>query len=203
PAGEFIYVKEAENEQEEAVHVVRKIWEAVRAKERTYGDFAILYRTNAQSRIFEEVFLNSSTPYRIIGGLRFYERKEVKDLIAYLRVIHNPLDSVSLKRIINVPTRAIGSTTISALERESQETGTTLWDAVSEVNKIQSLALRARNAVSGFAAIIKGLRAMRENSTVTDLASAVLDATGYLRELEAEQTIEGQTRAENVRELLT
>src|SRR5262249_52231201 len=145
--------------------------------------------------IFEEVFLNFSTPYRIIGGLRFYERKEVKDLIAYLRVIHNPLDTVSLKRIINVPTRTIGQTTISALEREARETGTTLWDAVIEVSKLQSLALRARNAVSQFAKLINQLRAMRESSTVTDLATAILEATGYLRELESDPSIEGQTRA--------
>ncbi len=201
--GPPIVRREAENEQEEAVFVVRKIWEAVRSENRKYGDFAILYRTNAQSRVFEEVFLNFSTPYRIIGGVRFYERREVKDVLAYLRVIHNPLDSVSLKRIINTPTRGIGATTIARLEKEAHELKRSLWDVVTEVHLLTDLVQRARNAVTGFASMIMELRNQREGQTVTDIAAAVLAKTGYLAELEAERTVEAQTRAENVRELLT
>ena len=195
--------REAENEQEEAVYVVRRIWEAVRAGNRKYSDFAILYRTNAQSRAFEEVFLNFSTPYRIIGGVRFYERREVKDVLAYLRVIHNPLDSVSLKRIINVPTRSIGATTIARLEREAQELKRSLWDVVMEAHLISDLLPRARNAVTQFASMILELRNLREGHAVTEITQALLDKSGYLAELESERTVEAQTRAENVRELLT
>ncbi len=195
--------KEAENEQEEAVFVVQKVWEAVRSSKRKYGDFAVLYRTNAQSRAFEEVFLNFSVPYRIVGGVRFYERKEVKDILAYLRVILNPLDTVSLKRVINVPSRGIGSTTLERLEHEAEEMGRPLWDAVLEAHNIKSLLPRARNAVTEFGSVILRLRELRESATVTQMTQAVLDATGYLRELEAERSIEAQTRAENVRELLT
>ena len=201
--GPPIVRREAENEQEEAVFVVRRIWEAVRSGSRKYGDFAILYRTNAQSRVFEEVFLNFSTPYRIIGGVRFYERREVKDILAYLRVIHNPLDSVSLKRIINVPTRGIGATTIARLEQEAHELKRALWDVVLEAHLIQDLLPRARNAVTQFGAMILELRNLREGHSVTEVARAVLDKTGYLADLEAERTVEAQTRAENVRELLT
>lgn len=195
--------QEAENEQEEAVYVVRRIREEVLSGKRKYGDYAILYRTNAQSRIFEEVFMNFTIPYKIVGGVRFYERKEVKDIIAYLRVLYNPLDSISLKRIINVPTRSIGATTLAALESQAQEYNRPLWDMVMEAHHIQSLLPRARNAVTGFASLILELRALREKATVTDLTQAVLDKTGYLAELEAEKTIEAQTRAENVKELLT
>jgi DNA helicase-2/ATP-dependent DNA helicase PcrA len=195
--------KEAENEQEEAVYVVRKIRDEVHAGRRKYGDFAILYRTNAQSRIFEEVFMNFTTPYRIIGGVRFYERKEVKDILAYLRVIQNPLDSVSLKRIINVPTRGIGQSTLATLEGIAQENGHSLWDMITEAHNIQQLMPRARKAVTAFAALIMELRELKNKLMLTQLAELVLGKTGYLAELEAEKTMESQSRAENVKELLT
>jgi len=201
--GHPIVKKEAENEQEEAVFVVRKIQEEVLSGRHRYGDFAILYRTNAQSRIFEEVFLNFSTPYKIVGGVRFYERKEVKDIIAYLRVIHNPLDSVSLHRIINVPTRGIGNTTLAALEAHAEELRRPLWDVITEAHLLSDLLPRARNAVTAFAAMMLELRAQRQKLRVTDVVQDVLDRTGYLAELEAEKTIESQSRADNVKELLT
>ncbi len=201
--GQPIIKKEAENEQEEAVFVVRRIAEEVAKGRRKYGDFAILYRTNAQSRMFEEVFLNFSTPYKIVGGVRFYERKEVKDILAYLRVLHNPLDSVSLKRIINVPARSIGKTTVDALDNYAQELGRSLWDVVTEAHLLSNLLPRARRSVTAFASLIMELRAEREKLRVTDLVEAVLDKTGYLAELEAEKTIESESRAENVKELMT
>jgi DNA helicase-2/ATP-dependent DNA helicase PcrA len=201
--GHPIVKKEAENEQEEAVFVVRTIQEEVLSGRRKHGDFAILYRTNAQSRIFEEVFLNFSTPYKIVGGVRFYERKEVKDIIAYLRVIHNPLDSVSLRRIINVPTRGIGNTTLSALELHAEELRRPLWDVVTEAHLLSDLLPRARNAVTAFARLILELREQRDKLRVTEIVQAVLDRTGYLAALEAEKTIESQSRADNVKELLT
>jgi len=201
--GRLLHRYEAENEQEEAVFVVQTIRRAVASGERRLGDFAILYRTNAQSRVFEEVFRNFSTPYKIVGGVRFYERKEVKDILAYLRVIHNPLDSVSLRRIINVPTRGIGATTLAALEAQAEQYECPLWDIVQEAHRVESLLPRARNAVVHFASLLLELRALRDKSSVTDLVQAVLDRTGYLQALEADRSIESQTRADNVKELRT
>jgi DNA helicase-2/ATP-dependent DNA helicase PcrA len=194
---------ELANEQEEAVYVLRKIQEEVLAGRRRFRDFAILYRTNAQSRIFEEVFVNFRTPYKIVGGVRFYERKEVKDLIAYLRVILNPLDSVSLKRIINTPARGIGAQTLKTLEDQAQQANRTLWDMVMEAHLIPNLSSRAKSQLSAFASLILELRNLREKETITRLMEATLEKTGYLRELEADNSIESQSRAENIRELLT
>jgi DNA helicase-2/ATP-dependent DNA helicase PcrA len=194
---------ELANEQEEAVYVLRKIQEETLSGRRRYRDFAVLYRTNAQSRIFEEVFVNFRTPYKIVGGVRFYERKEIKDLIAYLRVIQNPLDSVSLKRIINTPPRGIGAQTLKTLEEQAQQANRSLWDMLMEAHLIPSLSSRAKSLVSSFVSLILELRRQRENSTITALMETVLDKTGYLRELEANSSMEAQSRAENVRELLT
>jgi len=203
PRGCPLVVKEADNEQDEAEFVVRTIWEAVRAKRRTYGDFAVLYRTNAQSRAFEEVFLNFGVPYRIVGGVRFYERKEVKDVVAYLRVIHNPRDTVSLKRILNVPARGIGNATLSILEKTADAAAQSLWDTLLQVDQIPELPARQRNAVAGFVDLITRLQNLVPNTTVTELTTHLLEATHYLSELEAQPGLDAQTRAENVRELLT
>lgn len=195
--------REAENEILEAEFVVQKLWEGVRSGARKHSDYAILYRTNAQSRAFEEMFLNWATPYRIVGGVRFYERKEVKDILAYLRVIHNPLDSVSLKRILNVPARGIGATSLGVLEKEAEQHGQPLWDVISHADSLAAIQARIRKALLGFVRMVEQLRAVRESVPLTELAQAALDATGYLRDLEAEKNIESETRAENVRELLT
>jgi DNA helicase-2/ATP-dependent DNA helicase PcrA len=195
--------READNEQEEAVFIVETIRAEVRSGRRRFGDFAILYRTNAQSRAFEQVFANYATPYRIVGGVRFYERREVKDVLAYLRVLQNPQDDIALKRILNVPTRGIGDTTVSALTEQAQALNRSLWDTVMEAHLIESLQPRARKALTAFAALILELRALRDRSAVTALTQAVLERTGYLSALEQERTIEAQARAENVRELLT
>lgn len=201
--GILLHREEADNEREEAAFVARKVYDETRYGQRRHRDFAILYRTNAQSRAFEEVFLHFGIPYRIVGGLRFYERQEVKDILAYLRVLHNPQDSVSLKRILNVPSRGIGAATLGILESTAQESGRALWDIVREAHLIQTLNPRARNAVAGFASLIRGLQKRRDTSTVTELTQAVLQKTGYLAELEADKTHEAQSRVENVKELLT
>jgi len=201
--GVLLYREEADNERDEAAFVARKVYEETRYGKRRYRDFAILYRTNAQSRVFEEAFLHFGIPYRIIGGLRFYERKEVKDILAYLRVLHNPHDGVSLKRILNVPARGIGAATVSILESAARESGRSLWNVVCEAHQIGSLNQRARNAVAGFASFILELQKQRDKATVTELTQAVLQKTGYLAELEADKSHEALSRAENVKELLT
>ncbi len=203
PEGAPLRVQELANEQEEAYWVVQSIREEVRFGRRTYGDFAILYRTNAQSRALEEVFMTFATPYRIVGGVRFYERKEIKDLVAYLRVVQNPHESVSLKRILNVPTRGIGATTVGLLDEEAARARCSLWDVIEQIHHVQGLTPRARNAITGFYHLIRDIREVREQATVTQTLERVLQRTGYLSGLEAEKSQEAVTRAENVKELLT
>jgi DNA helicase-2/ATP-dependent DNA helicase PcrA len=201
--GAPLRLQELANEQEEAYWVVQTIREEVRSGRRSYRDFAVLYRTNAQSRALEEVFMSFSTPYRIVGGVRFYERKEIKDLVAYLRVIQNPHESISLKRILNVPARGIGAATIGALDSAAASSGCTLWDVVSQVHLTPGLTPRARNAIAGFARIVQDIREVRDQASVTQTLERVLQRTGYLAALDAERSQDAQTRAENVRELLT
>jgi DNA helicase-2/ATP-dependent DNA helicase PcrA len=201
--GEPLAMREAENEQEEAIWIVQRIREDRLRKQRRLSDYTILYRTNAQSRALEEVFVNWNTPYRIIGGVRFYERKEIKDVLAYLRVVNSPHDSISLQRIINVPARGIGATSIAVLEREMNLTGKTLWDVLQYVDEIKSLQLRSRKRLSEFVALISSLRSDRDKLGITELAERVLDRSGYRQELEQERTIEAETRLENIGELLS
>jgi DNA helicase II / ATP-dependent DNA helicase PcrA len=202
PDGEAVLVWEAMNEQEEAVYVAQVVREALEEGTRRYSDFAILYRTNAQSRVLEEVFINYRIPYQIVGGVRFYERREIKDLMAYLRLIHNPFDSVSLKRIVNVPTRGIGATSWARIEETAQRRGVSLWDAIADLEGID-LKPSIRKAIQGFTALIVSLRSRREQPSVTKLVEAILEETGYKRILEADKTVEAQSRLENVQELLT
>ncbi|MES2463463.1 MAG: UvrD-helicase domain-containing protein, partial [Armatimonadota bacterium] len=135
-AGEEITLFEAMNEQEEGVFIATNIAEEIKKKDRRYQDFAVLYRTNAQSRVLEEVFINYKIPYKIIGGVRFYERREIKDIMAYLRLVHNPYDSVALRRVINVPARGIGAGTWQKIEERAQIKDETLWDIVIDIGQI-------------------------------------------------------------------
>jgi DNA helicase-2/ATP-dependent DNA helicase PcrA len=201
--GEPLVLREAENEQEEAIWIVQRIREDRQRKQRRLSDYTILYRTNAQSRALEEVFVNWNTPYRIIGGLRFYERKEIKDVLAYLRVVNSPQDSISLQRIINVPARGIGATSLTVLEQEKNRTGKTLWDVLQNVDEITSLQVRTRRRLAEFVSLIASFRADRDKLGVTDLAERVLERSGYKEELEQERTIEAETRLENIGELLS
>lgn len=202
--GALLVRHEAESEQDEALFVLRRIVEGLSSGRRP-GDYAILYRTNAQSRIFEEAFLAFRTPYRIVGGVRFYERREIKDVLAYLRVLLNPSDSVSLRRIVNVPARAIGSTTVAALSALAQRARVSLWDACRSANELPGLGARARKAVLGFVDLMEGLMAAAATpeTSVSELVRLVLTRTGLLAELESEPGGESQARIENVQELLT
>jgi DNA helicase-2/ATP-dependent DNA helicase PcrA len=195
--------QESLNEQEEAVWIAQKIREEIKAGGRKWSDFAILYRTNAQSRALEDVFVNWNTPYKIVGGVRFYERKEVKDVLAYLRVLYNPLDSISLRRIINVPPRGIGAASITALEEEMALSGRNLWDILQDIGSVSQISARARAKLAEFAALLVDLRSQRHELSVTELTQAVLDRSGYERTLQEENTIESLNRLENVQELLS
>lgn len=201
-AGGAVEVHELPNEMEEALFVMERIRKAVAAASRKYGDFAILYRTNAQSRAFEEVFINHRIPHRLVGARPFYQRREVKDILAYLRVIRNPHDTVSLRRIINVPPRGIGAVTLNFLDARAQVRGASLWTLISDEETTATLSPRAREAVRSFAAQMERWRGLAQSATVADLAKTVVTESGYLRALEESRDPEDADRIENVNELL-
>jgi len=194
---------EAMNEQEEAVWIAQKMRDVIKLGGRKWSDFAILYRTNAQSRVLEDVLRNWYTPYKIVGGVRFYERKEVKDVMAYLRVIHNPADSVSLRRIINVPTRGIGATTLSAIDEEMLLSGRSFWTVLQDIGSLSTVQARTRGRLAEFATMLAVLRNERGTRSLTELTQEVIDRSGYKKALEEERTLEAESRLENVGELLS
>jgi len=201
--GEKIVTHRAEDEHAEAVFVADTMDHLIQHEKRTYADFAILYRVNAQSRVFEQIFVSRGIPYRILGGQRFYDREEIRDILAYLRLLHNPADSVSLKRIINKPTRGIGKTTLDRLEQAAGERDISLLEAARQAEAIPQLAARAQNFVVQFVRLIDELRGMMKDSSLTDLAEAVIEQSGYRKALEQESTVQSRGRLENIQELLS
>ncbi len=198
--GHKIVLCENENEHEEAMYTAREIQKLTGDEDRKYKDFAVLYRINAQSRVLEEMFMREGLPYKIVGGQKFYDRKEIKDIIAYLRLIQNPADNVSLKRVINVPKRGIGDATVDTAEVLSFETGISIFSVVSSADEYPSLK-RASNKLVNFANMILKLRTMKENMSISELMDMVIDDTGVLKEYEIEDTVEAQSRIENIKEL--
>lgn len=198
--GSKIVLCENENEHEEALYTAREIQRITNEENRTYKDFAVLYRINAQSRVLEEMFMREGLPYKIIGGQKFYDRKEIKDIIAYLRLIQNPTDNVSLKRIINVPKRGIGDTTVEAAQDIAIESGISLFSVISNAEECPALK-RAVQKLNSFSSMILKLRTMKESMSISDLLEMVIDDSGILKEYEAEDTVEAQSRIENIKEL--
>ncbi len=201
-SGMPIEVYEAANEQEEAVLIARRLETIVRAGG-DLSDVAVLYRTNAQSRAIEEVFTNYRIPYRLVGARPFYERKEVKDIVAYLRLAYNPRDAVSLRRVINVPARGIGATTLAALDQRSAETGTNLWDVINEPRSMAGIAARSAIAVRAFARFVSEIADLAQRLTVSQLTRTIIERTGYNRYVESRSATDQRDRQENVTELLT
>jgi len=201
--GEKIVVHRATDEHSEAFFVADTIEHLTLHEGRSHQDFAVLYRVNAQSRVFEKVFVSRGIPYRIVGGLRFYDRAEIKDLLAYLRVIHNPADSVSVKRIINTPPRGIGATSLQRLEQAALERGMSLLEIARHAEAIPELTPRAQHAIAQFASLIDSLRAAAQSASLTELTEAVIERSGYRLFLEEERTVRARGKLENVRELLT
>ncbi|MGB7274306.1 MAG: DNA helicase PcrA [Geitlerinemataceae cyanobacterium] len=200
--GEPIYCQKTDNDREEAQFVVDRIQSLVRQNpELNWGDFAILYRTNAQSRAFEDVLVRSNIKYKVVGGLRFYDRKEVKDVIAYLRLIANPADTVSLKRVINTPRRGIGKTTITNLDNIAQQLGVPLWEILSDETSVKTVAGRSSKAVLGFADMIADVKEQLEELPATEIFQLMMDKSGYLEALKLEGTDEAEDRRQNVVEL--
>jgi DNA helicase-2/ATP-dependent DNA helicase PcrA len=200
--GEKIVYYEAMTETDEAQFVVGKIKEYVDRGKRNYSDFAILYRTNAQSRVMEEMLLKANIPYKIVGGMKFYDRKEIKDILAYLRVIANPNDDISLTRIINVPKRGIGASSLDKIANYARERGLSIFDALKEIDQI-GLSGRIATPLVEFRNQIEHWGQMQHYLSVTELVEDVLDRSGYRDMLRAEKTLEAQSRLENIDEFLS
>ena len=199
--GEKIFCYTAVDEKDEARFICRTIDQLV-DEGRELGEFAMLYRTNAQSRALEDALRNRGIAYRIFGGLRFYDRKEIKDIIAYVRVLHNPADSVSLRRIINVPARGIGDTTVEKLERAADASGVSLYQAAVDAANAD-ITPSAKKKLGEFFGFMERLRAELQAITLTDLVRRVIHDSGYMSALEEERSIEARVRIENLNELLT
>lgn len=198
--GDKIVCYKALDEKDEARYVCRCI-EIFMDEGRSINEIAVLYRTNAQSRALEDALRNRGLPYRIFGGLRFYDRKEIKDVIAYLRVLHNPADDVSLKRIINVPARGIGDTTIERLEDVARDMGISLYETLSM--DLPVLYPNTKKRLNEFYALMERMRRDAAEITLTDIVRRVIHDTGYIDALEQEKSIESRIRIENIDELLT
>ena len=175
----------ADNEHDEAAFVAEEVDRLTDAGQATPGQVAVFYRTNAQSRVFEEVFIRVGLPYRVVGGVRFYERREVRDLLAYLRLIANPADEVSLRRVLNVPKRGIGDRAEEYVAAFAQRERSTFAEALARPADVPGLAARSARAIEGFNTLITGLRELSQTVPVADLTEAVLDRTGYVDALEA------------------
>lgn len=201
--GQKIIHYQADSEKSEAQFVVGKMRELMRQDPtRTLGDFAILYRTNAQSRVMEEMLLMSNINYTIVGGTKFYDRKEIKDILAYLRLIANPDDDISLQRIVNVPKRGIGATTVDKIANYAAQHDISIYTALGEVDLI-GVSGRATSQLKEFRALIEGYVQMQEYISVTELVEEVLEKSGYREMLKADKTIESQSRLENIDEFLS
>ncbi len=200
--GQKIVKHQAEDEQAEARFVAEEIF---RLHQEGYklGDCAVLYRTHAQSRVMEDWLLKGNIPYEVIGGLRFYDRKEIKDILAYLRVLANPADDISLARIINEPRRGIGQATWERLAAAAGENNTSVAQLLLSDKGDFGLGTRAYNAAAGFARLLKSLTGAKERLPVTQLVETVLQESGYWQQLEHDKTPEGQARRENIREFIT
>lgn len=201
-AGNKLSYFRADNEQGEAQFVAGKINEITLNGDRKYSDIAILYRTNAQSRVMEEVLLKSNINYAIVGGTKFYDRKEIKDLLAYLRVIANPDDDISLRRVINVPKRGIGATSMDKVADYANQYDISIYKALESVEMI-GISGKATKAAREFHTLITNYTNQQEFLSVTELVEEVIEKTGYREMLKAEKTIESQSRLENIDEFLS
>ncbi len=196
--GEKISLYEAQDETDEANYIVKSI----RDTSDNYNQFAVLYRTNAQSRALEEALIAAGIPYRIYGGLKFYDRKEIKDAIAYLKLIYNQDDSQSLRRIINVPKRAIGETTLRHLQEYADEHDISLFSAILNVDDISTIKSGTATKLKDFATLIMKLKEAESRYSLPEFLGLILEKSGYLKELQASGTDEDQTRIENLQELV-
>ena len=194
----------ADSEHDEAAFVAEEVDRLADEHQATAGQVAVFYRTNAQSRVFEEVFIRTGLPYKVVGGIRFYERREIRDLLGYLRLIANPEDEVSLRRVLNTPRRGIGDRAEEYVAAFAQRQRISFARALARPDDVPGLASRSARAIEGFNQLIGGLRAASQaGSPVGDLTEAVLDQTGYVAELQASTDLQDESRIENLNELVS
>lgn len=202
PDGNKIGFKQFMSAFDEAEFIISDIDKKIRSGEYNYNDFAILYRTNAQSRLFEEKFVYANIPYKIVGGVNFYGRKEIKDLLAYLKTVDNGRDDLAVRRIINVPKRGIGATTLGRVQDYAIEHEMGFYDALKVSDEISSIG-KSSTKIVPFVKFIQRLRSMVPIVSLSELLSTIIEETGYVKELKAEDTDEAQARIENINELIT
>ena len=202
PEGEKIHFRQFMNGFEEAEYVVGDIAKKRRENTGHYRDCAILYRTNAQSRLFEEKCLHANIPYKIVGGVNFYARKEVKDLLCYLKTVDNAADDLAVRRILNVPKRGIGATTVGRVQDYADNMNISFYDALRVAEEVPSIG-RSLSKIDGFVTFIQSLKSKAQAYTVTELLEEIIDLTGYVDELKAEDTEESRARIENIDELIS
>lgn len=200
--GSIIHIKRADNEYDEARFVGDKINELILKGDRKYKDFAVLYRTNAQSRAIEDYFVKKSIPYRLLGGIRFYERKEIKDVLSYLKVLSNPADTIAIKRIINVPKRGLGDASIEKVENFANENNMSFYEALSHIDEITELKTRAKK-FKEFYEVMTEIEKDANELSVSELIESVLNKTGYVQLLQDEGTDEALSRIENIDEFVS
>ena len=201
-AGDSIVFRQFDQAYDESDYIARDIRTLVADGAYNYRDCAILYRTNAQSRLFEERFVSANIPYKIVGGVNFYARREIKDLLAYLKTVDNARDDLAVKRIINVPKRGIGLTSINRVQDYADAHGMSFFDALCRVDEIPSMG-RAASKIHPFVGFIQGLRAKADYMSVETLLEQIIEDTGYVHDLELEQTDEADARIENIDELVS
>ncbi len=201
-AGDPASATEFADERDEALAVASAIHQKVRSEDFRYADFAVFYRINAQSRVLEDALRRLEIPYKIIGSVRFYDRAEVKNVIAYLRIVVNPADTLSLKRIFNIPTRGLGKTSLEAIEKFAYEQPLSLFNALERAAEIPGITPRAKKAATEFHALLSTFIAKSDALNAQEMAQQILEATGYLKELEGDDDTESQARAQNIREFL-
>ncbi|WJH36346.1 DNA helicase PcrA [Paenibacillus sp. CC-CFT747] len=201
PEGPKIQVYQADSEHEEGYFIASQI-NKNRSAGKKYADHAILYRTNAQSRVIEEILIKSDIPYQIVGGIKFYDRKEIKDILGYLRLISNPDDDISLTRVVNVPKRGIGDTTMDRLGELAAQRGLSIFALLNDVHSLD-ITSRAKGALMQFHEMISNMNRMIDYLSVTELTEQVLEATKYREELLREGTLEAKSRVENIDEFLS
>jgi DNA helicase II / ATP-dependent DNA helicase PcrA len=194
----------ADSEHDEAAFVAEEVDKLTDSGDATPGDVAVFYRTNSQSRVFEEVFIRAGLPYKVVGGVRFYERKEVRDLLAYLRLIANPADEISLRRVVNVPRRGIGDRALEYVAAQAARDKISFGQALASPADVPGMPARSAKAIEAFNDLIGELRQAADSGTpVGDIAEAILDRTGYVADLEASSDLQDAGRAENLNELVS
>lgn len=202
--GDKIKLYRAASDIDEAKYIASCIKEILnKDKNKHYRDFAVLYRKNVQSRIFEDIFMKFNMPYRIVGGLKFYDRKEIKDILAYLKFVNNPLDNVSLRRIINVPKRNIGEATVQKIQSFADSMDESMYNALLDIDKSVNLTQRSVNSIKKFVSIINSFIKSRDKIPVSDLIKEILNTTGYLEELKSSKEPDSISRMENLKELVS